>query len=176
MLAHHASTRMPDDPPMPASADGRSKCVVAAASNNSSGGDAGTTLSGGGCAASGNSSGDGEGSGSPAKRARSDEPDTGVAPSPAKPAAFAGLMLSMDYQRAVESINLQLACVGGDSCVTPGQPIDEPPLTASLSPTPGACTPQGPDLLSPELLPSAGPKWELVGGEDGGASAKRKRR
>lgn len=51
-------------------------------------------------------------------------------------------------------------------------------LPITLSPDEGAKTPEGPDLLSPDLLPTTASKWGLAVGEEGGlsASAKRKRR
>eukprot|EP00887_Chlorella_sp_A99_P000026 scaffold16.g26.t1 len=140
--------------PPAASADPSAKCCS---------GSEGTTLSTGLGAEE-----DGAGQASPLKRAKSDASEGG-APLPlaaapcAKPPLYAGLMLSMDYQSAVESINLQLTLAEDD--------LSEGMLPITLSLVAGAKTPEGPDLLSPAS------KWGLAAaGEEGGASAKRQRR
>ena len=63
-------------------------------------------------------------------------------------------------------------------CRLPEDDLSESVLPITLSPDEGAKTPEGPDLLSPDLLPTTASKWGLAVGEEGGlsASAKRKRR
>ena len=99
MLSRAATA--PPGCPIPTASGERSKCCS---------GSEGTTLSGM-MAVGGEEGAEHEGSGtdSPLKRAKS---DAALPPSPPPPATksspFVGLMLSMDYRRAVESINCLL--------------------------------------------------------------------
>lgn len=81
----------------------------------------------------------------PLQRAKSGA-SKGAAPY-AKP-LYGDVMLSMDYQSAVESINLQLTC--GESRLAEDS-LSESVLPISLATGAGAKTPTGPDLLSPAI-------------------------